>query len=313
MRDVDEIKRLRVTGSGWEMRLGDCVEEIPQFGAMVDYIIFSPPFSSLYTYSDSPHDMGNCRTDEEFIDHFKFLAACLMTIIKPGRLVSVHCMDLPSTLCHNGYIGLRDFPGKVTMAMQSAGFIYHSKVTIWKDPVVAMQRTKAKGLLYKQLRKDASWSRQGIPDEVRTFRAPGENAEPITNDAASFPLAADKAADQGLDTRFTWQNYASPVWMDINPSNTLQRTSARDHNDERHICPLQLEVIERCIRLWSNEGDLVLSPFAGIGSEGHQAIKMGRRFIGVELKESYFRQAVKNLEAAYARTQDGTLWGGEDE
>jgi DNA modification methylase len=191
-------------------------------------------------------------------------------------------MLLPSTIQHNGVIGLRDFRGDLIRIFQDEGFVYHSEVVIWKDPVVAMQRTKAIGLLYKQLKKDSCMSRQGIPDYLITMRKPGANPQPVTKTPESFPVGK-------------WQRYASPVWMDINPSDTLQYTSAREHDDEKHICPLQLQVIERGIELWSNPGDLVLSPFMGIGSEGHVALKMNRRFVGFELKKSYFKQASSNL------------------
>ncbi|MFA5754220.1 MAG: site-specific DNA-methyltransferase [Patescibacteria group bacterium] len=277
---------------------GDCVEEIAQIKSdSIHYSIFSPPFASLYTYSDHPADMGNCSGISEFISHFQFLADELFRVIKPGRLVSIHCMDMPTLKSRDGFIGIYHFAGDLCSAMQKAGFIYHSKVTIWKDPVVAMQRTKALGLLHKQIRKDAAMCRQGIPDELWTFRKDGVNDEPVENTHSTMPVAADKVPS-GSDIRRCWQNYASPVWMDINPSKTLQRESAREEKDERHICPLQLEVIERGIDLWTNENDIVFSPFAGIGSEGYVAIKMNRRFIGIELKESYAKQATKNIEIA---------------
>lgn len=265
---------------------GDAVEVlagIPSNSA--HYMIYSPPFASLYTYSNSERDLGNCRSRDEFFEQYAFIAHELYRILKPGRLLSFHCMNLPSTKERDGFIGVHDFRGDLIRAHQRDGFIFHSEVCIWKDPVTAMQRTKAIGLLYKQLRKDSALSRQGIPDYLVTMRKPGVNDEPITKTHESFPVNQ-------------WQNYASPVWMDINPSDTLQRESAREDNDERHICPLQLQVIERGIELWSNPGDVVLSPFAGIGSEGYVAVKNGRRFIGVELKESYYKQACLNLAAA---------------
>lgn len=250
----------------------------------MDYSIFSPPFESLYTYSDSDRDLGNCR-NEEFYQQFDFIAKELYRIIKPGRLISVHCMDLPASLNNDGFIGLKDFPGKLIKVFEKVGFIYHSRVTIWKDPVVAMQRTKALGLLHKQIKKDSAMCRQGIADYIITLRKPGENKERISHTNETFPVEK-------------WQQYASPVWMDINQSNTLNRKSARDERDEKHICPLQLDVIERCIELWTNEGDTVFTPFLGIGSEAYQALKMNRNAVGIELKESYFEQAVKNCENA---------------
>jgi len=247
--------------------------------------------------------MGNCGSDEEFFDQFRFLTKELYRVIQPGRLCSVHCMDIPKSITKNGFIGLSDFPGEIIRQFRECGFIYHSRVTIWKDPLVAMQRTKSLGLLHKQLCKDSSMSRQGCADYVVTFRKPGANESPIShgNGFTSYigedaPRAAHSAnAATNKYGHEVWQKYASPVWMDINQSNVLRYAGAREEKDERHICPLQLDVIARCIELWSNPGDIVLSPFTGIGSEGHEAVRMGRRFMGAELKESYFNQAVINL------------------
>jgi len=281
--------------------------------------VFSPPFASLYTYSNSPRDMGNVRNDAEFFEHYDFLIAEQARVMKPGRLVAVHCMLMPTSKTRDGYIGLRDFRGEIIRAYEKRGFIFHSEVVIWKDPVVAMQRTKALGLLYKQLRKDSAMSRQGIPDYVVVMRAPFDNVEPVTKDENDFPV--------GL-----WQRYASPVWVTteaidqegflactdkenpdddasgIDPTDTLQYRSAREHDDERHICPLQLGVIRRCVRLWSNPDDVVWSPFAGIGSEGYVALQEGRRFVGAELKASYYQQAARNLREAETVKQQ-TLFG----
>ena len=212
-------------------------------------------------------------------------------------MVSFHCMNLPSSKTHHGYIGIRDFRGELIRAFQEKGFIFHSEVCIWKDPVTAMQRTKALGLLHRQVVKDSCMSRQGIPDYLVTMRKPGENKNRVSGELDRW-AGDDSFHSNGRLSIDIWQRYASPVWMDINQSNTLNRTSAREEKDERHICPLQLDVIDRALTLWSNEGDIVLSPFAGIGSEGYQAIKMGRKFIGIELKESYYNQASKNLEVA---------------
>lgn len=268
---------------------GDCVEALAAMPEeSIDYSVFSPPFASLYTYSDSERDMGNVKDDEEFFEHFAFLTHQLFRVLKPGRNLSFHCMNLPLTKERDGVIGLRDFRGALIKAFENAGFVFHSEVCIWKDPVTAMQRTKAIGLLYKQVKKDACMSRQGIADYLVTMRKPGINPNPVGQDEQEFPVSL-------------WQLYASPVWMDINPSKTLQKESARDHDDERHICPLQLEVIERAVTLWSNKGDTVLSPFAGIGSEGYVSLQLGRKFVGVELKDSYYKQAVKNLENATAQ------------
>lgn len=281
---MDIIKQQ--SGENWNLYNGDCVEVVSGLpDSSIDYSIFSPPFASLYTYSNSPRDMGNCRTDAEFFEHFSFLVAELARVMKPGRNVSFHCMQLPTSKERDGYIGLKDFRGELIRCFQQHGFIYASEVVIWKDPVTAMQRTKALGLLHKTVRTNASMCRQGIPDYLITMRAPGEVTDKVTHDPAQYPV--DK-----------WQKVASPIWMDIDPSDTLQYRSAREHDDERHICPLQLDVIRRGVDLWTNPGDIVLSPFAGIGSEGFVALEMGRRFIGAELKESYFNQAVQNLSNA---------------
>lgn len=276
------------SADGWTMHLSDCVDVVKKMESdSIHYSIFSPPFASLYTYSASMRDMGNCRTHTEFFDHFAFLASDLYRVTMPGRCLSFHCMNLPISKERDGYIGVADFRGDLIRIFQKAGFIFHSEVCIWKDPVTAMQRTKAIGLLHKQIKKDSCMSRQGIPDYLVTMRKHGDNPERVGHTAEEFPVSQ-------------WQKWASPVWMDIDPSDTLQRTSAREHEDERHICPLQLEVIRRALNLWSNPGDIVLSPFAGIGSEGYVAVAEGRRFVGVELKESYFRQALANLKAAHA-------------
>ena len=296
----------RQSGGNWDLYMGDCVESIKQLDSdSIHYSIFSPPFASLYTYSNSDRDMGNSRNDQEFFDHFVYLATELHRVLMPGRLISFHCMNLPSSKERDGFIGVKDFRGDMLRIFQAAGFVFHSEVCIWKDPVTAMQRTKAIGLLHKQVRKDSALSRQGIPDYLVTVRKLGDNPEPcagpFTEFAGENPPA--KTGDAIKDSINIWQRYASPVWMDINPSDTLQYRSARANEDERHICPLQLEVIRRGLQLWSNPGDLVLSPFAGIGSEGHVSLQMGRRFVGFELKPSYFNCAVKNLQAVESHKQ----------
>lgn len=294
----DEASYLEQTkmGEGWTMMLGDCVERIKEIESdSVGLSVFSPPFASLYTYSNSERDMGNSKTDEEFADHFAYLIGELYRVLMPGRLVSFHCMNLPTSKERDGFIGIKDFRGALIRMFQDAGFVYHSEVTIWKDPVTAMQRTKALGLLNKQKNKDSALSRQGIPDYLVTMRKPGDNPQPITHTNEDFPISV-------------WQKYASPVWMDINPSKTLQYRAARENSDERHICPLQLDVIERAIKLWSNPGDIVLSPFGGIGSEGYVAVKDGRQFIGIELKKSYFDLACKNLTQAVEESKELTLF-----
>jgi DNA modification methylase len=269
---------------------GDCVEVLKGIpDKSVGYSIFSPPFASLYTYSNSPRDMGNVRNDAEFFEHFAYLIRELRRVMIPGRDVSFHCMLMPASKQREGFIGLKDFRGDLIRAFQAEGFIYHSEVCIWKDPVTAMQRTKALGLLHKSVRENAAMCRQGIPDYLVTMRAPGEQEQRVTH-GKEYPVDL-------------WQKVASPIWMDINPSDTLQYRSAREHDDERHICPLQLEVIKRGIMLWTNPGDIVLSPFMGIGSEGYCAVEMQRKFIGVELKASYFQQAKANIAGALSKTQ----------
>lgn len=260
----------------------------------IHYSIFSPPFADLYVYSNSERDMGNCKSKSEFYEHFRFIVKELYRIMMNGRLVSFHCMNLPTSKQRDGFIGITDFRGELIRLFEECGFIYHSEVCIWKDPVIAMQRTKALGLLHKQIKKDSAMCRQGIADYLVTMRKPGDNPEKITHTNESFPVQV-------------WQNYASPVWMDINPSNTLQRTSAREEKDEKHICPLQLDVIKRGINLWTNPNDIVFTPFMGIGSEVYQALKMGRRGIGIELKESYYNQAVINCENA-EKSADNSLF-----
>jgi len=273
-------------GKKYALYQGDSCEVIKAIpDRSIHYSIFSPPFASLYVYSNSERDMGNSKTYSEFYEHFKFLVADIMRITIPGRLCSFHCMNLPTSKQNDGHIGIRDFRGELIRIFTDLGWIYHSEVCIWKDPVVAMQRTKAIGLLHKQLKKDSCMSRQGIPDYLVTMRKPGDNPERVTHTNETFPVKK-------------WQQYADPVWDDINPSNTLQKKSARDEKDERHICPLQLQVIQRGLELWTNPNDIVFSPFAGIGSEGYVALENGRRFVGIELKDSYFKQAAANLEVA---------------
>ena len=293
-RMMDKYERDTASGDNWTLHLGDCVEVVKDIPSdSIHYTVFSPPFASLYTYSASDRDMGNCADTEEFHRHFAYLVKEMYRTTMPGRLLSFHCMNLPTSKTHHGYIGIRDFRGELIRLFESEGWIFHSEVCIWKDPVTAMQRTKALGLLYKQLRKDSAMSRQGIPDYLVTMRKPGENPEPVTKTHEGFPVGV-------------WQRYASPVWMDINPSDTLTFRSAREEDDERHICPLQLDVIKRAIELWSNPGDLVLSPFAGIGSEGYMALQLGRQFVGAELKRSYWDQAKANL--SHAKSAMGDLF-----
>lgn len=310
---------------------GDCIEVV---GAIPDnsvhYSIFSPPFASLYTYSNSERDLGNARGDEEFFEHFKFLVRELYRVLMPGRLISFHCMDIPAMKERDGFIGLKDFPGDLLRIFQDAGFIYHSKVAIWKDPLVEATRTKALGLMHKQIVKDSSMCRQGLPDYLITVRKPGVNPEPITHPDGftSFVGEEEPAAPKikrpppdkeafekklpyigdPVYSHQVWRKYASAVWMDINQSDTLQRESAREEKDERHICPLQLGVIRRALQLWSNPNDIILSPFGGIGSEGVVAIEEGRRSVSIELKGSYYSQNVANHYIALEKQIQPTLF-----
>lgn len=314
-------------GDSYHLWNGDCVTVARGLPSeSIHYTIYSPPFISLYTFSDDPRDMSNCRSDDEFWRHYRFLVAECFRVTKPGRLVSVHCMNLPTSKLRDGFIGLRDFRGEIIRTHQAAGFYFHSEVMIRKDPVSAMQRSKAIGLLHKQLCKDSSLSRMAIPDYIVTMRKPGDNPEPISGAIDRYygseaepegPLKSESnwhgthfvrpGEMRGGVDRFSvsaWQRYAEPVWMDIAQGDVLSRKDARDEADEAHIAPLQLTPIRRCVDLWSNPGDVVFSPFAGIGSELYVAIQMGRRAIGAELKPSYFSQAVKNLEGA-RNTQAG--------
>lgn len=279
------------TGRDWQLAHGDCVRfarTIPSDS--IDFCVFSPPFADLFTYSDDLQDMGNASDLSDFIAHFEILISELARVMVPGREVAVHCIDLLSTKWKHGKIEFQDFSGEIIRAFWRHGFLFHSRICIWKSPVTEMQRTKAHGLLYKTLKADSCDSRVGCADYLLVFRKPGENPRPVTKDPNQYPVE-------------TWQEVASPVWMTIDQGHVLNGEGARDNADEKHICPLQLDVIERACVLWSNPGDLVYSPFAGIGSEGYQALKLGRKFIGSELKESYFKQACANLKNATAQQE----------
>jgi hypothetical protein len=274
------------SGPSWAAYHGDSCAVLPQLPAeSIGLSVYSPPFGNLFVYSDSEADMGNCSGDDEFAEHYAYVVNDLFRLTKPGRLSAVHCTDLPLTKWRDGMMGIKDFSGQIIRIHEAAGWVLHSRVTIWKCPVVEMTRTKAHGLLYKTLKADSGRSRIGMPDYLLVFRKPGENAEPITHRPEDFPVSQ-------------WQEWASPVWMTVNQTNVLNVQAAREAQDEKHLCPLQLDVIERALVMWSNPGDVVLSPFMGIGSEGWGALKAKRRFIGVELKESYWRQAARNLDMA---------------
>jgi DNA modification methylase len=284
-----------VTGNNWTLHNGDSCEIIKTLpDNSIGFSVFSPPFEGLYIYSDSVRDMGNCDSSEEFFTHFKFLIRELLRVTLPGRLAAVHCKDLPMYKGRDGAAGLRDFPGQIVRAFEECGWTFHSRVTIWKDPVIEMQRTKNHGLLYKNVRENSCVSRQGMADYMIVFRKwepdmESLNINPVQHTRDEFTL------DQ-------WQKWASPVWMDINQTNVLNKEMAREGEDERHICPLQLDVIERSLVLWSNPGDVVFSPFAGIGSECVMSLRKNRKFIGCELKKSYFDVACRYLKEAEQST-----------
>lgn len=317
------MKQPEYQGRGWAIHNSDCIEgmyAMPE--RSVDLAIFSPPFGDLFVYSDSERDLGNAGDGQSFLAQYKFFADALTRVMKPGRMACVHCTDLPTRKGKHGYIGLQDFSGDLIRAHEAAGMIYHGRATIWKDPVVEMQRTKALGLLYKQIRKDSAMNRVGMPDYMLFFRAPGDNPDRIEHAApgdvkeatriakawlaemhraglASAPPTEDQIAALIPHAEFDvyeWQKLASPVWMDIQQGNVLNRMKAE--NDERHVCPLQLDVIDKCLRLYSKPGDVVMDPFNGIGSTGYQAVKQFRRYIGFELKPEYAAQAGKNIRAA---------------
>lgn len=281
------------TGQSFTAIHGDSAHALSDLPAeSVHFSVYSPPFVDLFVYSDSAADLGNCADDAQFYEQYRHIIREVFRATKPGRLSAVHCTDLPTRKYKDGFIGIKAFSDAIREAHEAEGWIYHCRITVWRDPVVEMQRTKALGLLYKQLCKDSAMSRVGLADYVLVFRKPGDNPEPVGKDRAEFPV------DQ-------WQQWASPVWMDIKQTNVLNGKCARESDDERHVCPLQLDLIERAVRLWSNKGDVVLSPFMGIGSEGWASIKAGRRFVGCELKESYWRQAVRNLTDAEAQFAGG--------
>ena len=315
----------QVEGEGWKVWHADCVDVtrgLPD--NKLHYTLFSPPFKSLYTFSDHARDMSNCNDSETFWGHFKFLIKELYRATMPGRLCSIHCMQLPTSKTRDGFIGLSDFRGEIIRAFQDDGWIYHSEVCIRKDPVAAMQRSKSIGLLHKQIAKDSSMSRMAVADYVVTMRKPGDNAEPIAGAFDVYygdettpvgPLVTETGKTRTINSPgdawysvAVWQRYAEPVWMDINQGDVLSNRRARAEKDERHISPLQLTVIRRCIDLWSNPGDVVYSPFAGIGSELYCAVEMGRRALGAELKDEYFAQAVDNLQSIAQRAQVGSIF-----
>lgn len=277
--------------------------------ASIDLALFSPPFADLYCYSDHPADLGNCTNYQEFFEHFAFVIDELVRLIRPGRICAVHSMDVPAMKERDGYIGLKDFSGDLIRAFESKGMIYHSRTVIWKDPLIEATRTKAIGLMHKQLLKDSVRSRAGLPDYLLAFRVPGENANPVDHPEGltTYCGSRDPGGEGIKRSHNIWRAYASPVWMDVRQTRTLDFRKARDPEDEKHLCPLQLDVIERALVLWSNPGETVLTPFMGVGSEVYGAVINGRRGIGCELKASYYRQAVKNLSEAGKQAEQQRL------
>ena len=325
------MKQPEYQGAGWAIHNSDCIEGMHAMPERsIDCAVFSPPFGDLFVYSDSERDLGNAGAGAAFIEQYRFFADALTRVMKPGRIACVHCTDLPMRKGRDGAIGLQDFSGDLIKAHTAAGMIYHGRATIWKDPVVEMQRTKALGLLYKQIRKDSAMNRVGMPDYMLFFRAPGDNPDRIEHCAPGSDewlgiarnwltemrrngLASGVPDDAVLRELmqhvefdvYEWQKLASPVWMDIDQGNVLPGwREAKGQDDERHVCPLQLDVITRCLRLYSKPGDVVMDPFNGIGSTGYQAVKMMRRYIGFELHTKYIKQAGRNLKDAEASVGD---------
>lgn len=302
----------QANGDNWTLWNADCIEVINALPENSLHLsIFSPPYASLYTYSNSDRDMGNSSSDAQFYEHFDYLVAGLLRATMPGRIVCVDVMNIPAMKERDGFIGLKDFRGDIIRAFTRKGFIFHSEHCAWKDPLIEATRTKALGLMHKQLCKDSTRSRAGIPQYLLAFRKDGENPEPVAHQNGLEYFVGENEPTHGTLSHERWRRYASPVWMDINFSNTLNAKAAREAEDERHVCPMALDLIERAIHLWSNPGDVVFDPYSGIGSTGYMAIKTGRKFIGSELKTAYFKQAVKNI--GQARESHGGLFDAMDE
>lgn len=291
----------QASGENWTVWNADCIEVVNALPENSLHLsIFSPPYASLYTYSNSDRDMGNSASDNQFYEHFDFLVKGLLRSTMPGRIVCVDVMNIPAMKERDGFIGLKDFRGDIIRAFTRHGFIFHSEHCAWKDPLIEATRTKALGLMHKQLCKDSARSRAGIPQYLLAFRKDGENPEPVSHQNGLEYFVGENEPTHGTLSHERWRRYASPVWMDINFSNTLNAKAAREAEDERHVCPMSLDLIERAIHLWSNPGDVVFDPYTGIGSTGYMAIKTGRKFVGSELKSAYFTQAVKNIGSATA-------------
>lgn len=300
-RNIHELRPKVINqfaGESWTMYNGDSCEVLKALpDNKIHHITYSPPFLGLYVYSDSERDLGNCKTDDEFYSHFKFIAAELYRVLMPGRIMAVHCMTVPAMKSKDGYIGLKDFRGDLIRLFESIGFIWHSEHIIPKDPLIEATRTKALGLMHKQLVKDSSMCRAALPDFLEAFRKPGDNPEPCKKPKGITEYFGNDEPSNGVLSHERFRRWATTVWNDVRQTKTLNCKAAREKEDERHICPISLDVPARTIQFWTNKGDIVLSPFAGIGSEGYQAIKMGRKFIGIELKSSYYNQAVQNIKS----------------
>lgn len=325
------MKQPDYQGDGWAIHQADCVEgmwAMPENS--VDCVVTSVPFGDLFVYSDSERDLGNAGEGRAFAEQYAFFAEALTRVLRPGRIACIHCTDLPMRKGKHGAVGLQDFSGDLVRAHTEAGLIYHGRATIWKDPVVEMQRSKPIGLLYKQLRKDSAMSRVGMPDYMLFFRKDGPNDRPISHGAPATEEAQKVAREWFEDLRrqglcsdipdddllaelteqaefdvYHWQRLASPVWMDVKQGNVLRNfRDAKGPDDEKHVCPLQLDVIRKCLRLYSRPGDVVMDPFNGIGSTGYEAVKARRKYLGFELKPEYAAQADRNLKEAQGTSLD---------
>lgn len=296
-------------GESWAAYNGDNVEVLKGMpDESVGLSCFSPPYSQLYCYSSSPRDHGNCRSDEEFYEHFDFLLTELKRVTQSGRIVAVDVMNIPAMKERDGYIGIKDFRGDIIRQFLKHDFIFHSEHCVWKDPLIEATRTKSIGLMHKQLVKDSAMCRAGLPQYLLAFRKRGENKNPINHPHGLDTFYGEDAPTAGTLSHERWRRYASPIWDDLNPSNTLQKQSAREDKDEKHICPMSLDMIERAVWLWSREGDVVLDPYAGIGSTGYVAVPHGRYSVSVELKESYYKQCVANLQRAEQTQEQDSLF-----
>lgn len=296
---TDAVVKKQCAGENFNLYNSDCIEGMRALpDEVIDIVLTSPPYQNLYVYSNVVNDVGNSSTDEEFYQHFEHVIKEIFRILKPGRIAAIDCMNVPAMKERDGYIGLKDFRGDIIRAFQKVGFIYHSEHCMWKDPLIEATRTKSLGLMHKQLCKDSTRCRAGLPQYIIGMMKPGENKNPVKHEEGLDSFYGENEPKKGVMSHERWRRYASPVWMDVSFTDTLNASAARDGNDERHICAMSLDAVARCIELWSNPGDIVLDPFVGIGSSVYQALLMGRRGIGFELKDSYYQQAVLNCKRA---------------